>query len=157
MKCPRTGTALKPLRIGGVEVDVSEHCAGVWFDRFELDKFKTPNDAMGEALAHHLSQFNSPLLDLSARLRCPRHPETMMMRRFFGQARKVEIDECPECGGIWLDAEELQLIRELVGQNGPVGAPVVPSDTHVDVIDDALRRDLQRIANALGAASHAVG
>ncbi len=157
MKCPRTGTDLQPLRIGGIEVDVSEHCAGVWFDRFELDKFKTPNDAMGEALAQHLSQFNSPLLDLSARLRCPRHPETTMMRRFFGQARKVEIDECPECGGIWLDAEELQLIRDLVGQNQPLTEPSPAAGTHVDVIDEAMRRDLHRIANALGAVRHASG
>ena len=157
MKCPRTGTDLKPLRIGGIEVDVSEHCAGVWFDRFELDKFKTPHYAMGEALAQHLSQFYSPLLDLAARLRCPRHPETMMMRRFFGTARKVEIDECPECGGIWLDAEELQLIRELVSRAEPFIAASEPADTHVDVIDDAMRRDLHRIANALGAPGRVPG
>ena len=34
-----------------------------------------------------------------------------MMRRFFGTKRKVEIDECPGCAGIWLDAGELAALR----------------------------------------------
>lgn len=152
MRCPRTGTELKPLRIGGVEVDVSEHCAGVWFDRFELDKFKSPNDAMGAALAAHLAQFDSPLLDLSARLRCPRHPESVMMRRFFGPARKVEIDECPECGGIWLDAEELHQIRQILAGHGAGTIDYARVDDSIAVIDDSVLRDLDHLANALGAA-----
>ncbi len=36
-----------------------------------------------------------------------------MMRRFFSPKKQIEIDECPDCGGIWLDAEELDGIRRL--------------------------------------------
>ena len=36
-----------------------------------------------------------------------------MMRRYFSPKRQIEIDECPKCGGIWLDAEELEGIRDL--------------------------------------------
>ena len=34
-----------------------------------------------------------------------------MMRHFESVARKVAIDECPSCGGVWLDAGELNVIR----------------------------------------------
>jgi len=45
------------------------------------------------------------------RLRCPRHPETVMIRRAFSRTIPVQIDECPQCGGHWLDAGELAQIR----------------------------------------------
>lgn len=35
-----------------------------------------------------------------------------MMRHFYSPRRRVEVDECPSCGGVWLDAGELALIRE---------------------------------------------
>jgi Zn-finger nucleic acid-binding protein len=34
-----------------------------------------------------------------------------MMRHFTSVARKVTIDECPNCGGVWLDAGELAGIQ----------------------------------------------
>jgi len=38
-----------------------------------------------------------------------------MMRHFFSVKREVELDECPGCGGMWLDAGELGKIRSLYG------------------------------------------
>ena len=35
------------------------------------------------------------------------------MRHFFSDKKKVEVDECPGCGGFWLDAGELANIRSL--------------------------------------------
>lgn len=35
-----------------------------------------------------------------------------MMRHYFTIKREVIIDECPKCGGIWLDAGELDTIRK---------------------------------------------
>ncbi len=32
-------------------------------------------------------------------------------RHFFSAKRRVEVDQCPNCGGYWLDAGELALIR----------------------------------------------
>jgi Zn-finger nucleic acid-binding protein len=34
-----------------------------------------------------------------------------LKRRMFSPKVAVEIDECPACGGFWLDAGELQQIR----------------------------------------------
>jgi Zn-finger nucleic acid-binding protein len=36
-----------------------------------------------------------------------------MQQHFFSVQRSVAIDECPACGGVWLDAGELAQIREL--------------------------------------------
>jgi Zn-finger nucleic acid-binding protein len=33
------------------------------------------------------------------------------MGRVFSPTVTVQIDECPECGGLWLDADELAAIR----------------------------------------------
>jgi Zn-finger nucleic acid-binding protein len=35
-----------------------------------------------------------------------------MMRHFESIARKIALDECPGCGGVWLDAGELNVIRD---------------------------------------------
>jgi Zn-finger nucleic acid-binding protein len=34
-----------------------------------------------------------------------------MLRRAFSRSVPVQIDECPECGGFWLDTDELARIR----------------------------------------------
>lgn len=36
-----------------------------------------------------------------------------MMRHFFSAKKHVEVDECPGCGGVWLDEGELRSIRKL--------------------------------------------
>ena len=39
---------------------------------------------------------------------------TGMLRRFYSPLHVVEIDECPGCGGIWLDAGELEKLQSLM-------------------------------------------
>jgi len=109
--CPRCSTPLNRLRIGGVDTDVCEGCGGLWLDRLELARFEDPQSAFGDALLAHLSQFPTALIDRSVRLRCPRHPAVVMLRRAFSRSVPVQIDECPECGGFWLDTDELARIR----------------------------------------------
>jgi Zn-finger nucleic acid-binding protein len=36
-----------------------------------------------------------------------------MMRHYFSVREEVEVDECPGCGGVWLDQGELRKIRSL--------------------------------------------
>jgi len=112
MICPRTGTPLKEIEIDGIKVDFSEACGGVWFDNFELKKFDEVHEAGGEALARLMDEHKKDFLNLEERLKCPKDG-TIMMRHFFSPARKIEIDECPQCGGIWLDGGELTSLRNL--------------------------------------------
>lgn len=113
MKCPRTGTELKEVEIDGVKVDISEACGGVWFDNYELKKFDEVHESAGEKLAELMKKYKSDTIDLNKRLNSPRHPEVVMMRRYYSSKRQIQIDECPRCGGIWLDAGELTQLREL--------------------------------------------
>jgi uncharacterized protein len=109
--CPRCVTPLRRLRIGGVDTDICEACGGVWLDRLELSRFENPDSALGDALVAHLSQIPAALTDHAARLRCPRHPGVVMLRRAFSRTIPIQIDECPECGGLWLDTGELAQIH----------------------------------------------
>lgn len=111
LNCPRDATRLTRLRVGGVDTDVCESCGGLWFDRLELARFEDPINAFGDALVAHLSQFPATLIDHSRRLHCPHHPGTVMLRRAYSRSIPVQIDECPQCGGLWLDTDELAAIR----------------------------------------------
>jgi len=95
------------------KVHISEACGGVWFDNFELKHFDEVHESAGEKLIELMSQYKNDDIDLSQRLNSPRHTEVVMKRRFFSPKRQIEIDECPQCGGIWLEAGELTKIREL--------------------------------------------
>ena len=111
LSCPRCSTPLTPLRVGGTSTDICEHCGGLWLDRLELSRFEDPDSVFGDALVAHLSRIPAALVDHAARLRCPRHPGAVMLRRAFSRKIPIQIDECPECGGLWLDAGELAQIR----------------------------------------------
>lgn len=113
MKCPRTGEPLVPVKVGGITVDVSQGCGGVFFDNFELAKFDEAHEVRGEVLVGHLEQFNRSLLDDQQRLKCPKCVDAAMLRRYYSPKRQIEIDECVACGGVWLDPGELARLREL--------------------------------------------
>lgn len=113
MKCPRTGERLVKRTFGDLEVAISQGCGGIWFDRFQLPKIKYKEHELGEVIVEYLRKYANPLLDTAPRLNCPRDTDVVMMRRYFSPKRQIEIDECPQCGGIWLDAEELDGIRGL--------------------------------------------
>ena len=87
-------------------------CGGIWFDNFELKKFDEPHESQGETLLD-IERDESIVGDPSKRLNCPKCDDTVMMRDFFSIKKQVEVDECANCGGFWLDAGELRHIRSL--------------------------------------------
>ena len=47
---------------------------------------------------------------------CPRCPDQALERKFFSDRKEVEIDQCPKCNGLWLDAGEFtRIYKELQG------------------------------------------
>ena len=112
MNCPACGRELTTMTAGPIEADVCANgCAGIWLDHFELEKVDEQSETAGATL---LAIPGDPSLtvDPSRRRSCPKcGPETVMMRHFESVARKVAVDECPSCGGIWLDAGELNVVR----------------------------------------------
>ena len=113
MNCPACGNVLQEMTVGGVVVDVCRGgCGGIWFDKFELNKFDEPHESAGEELLE-IEQDESIIVDHTKRFKCPRCDDVVMMRHFFSVKKDVEVDECPGCGGFWLDAGELGKIRGL--------------------------------------------
>ena len=140
MRCPRTGEPLLKVKLGSLEVDISPACAGVWFDRFELDKVDEKHEVLGDLLVERLQSCYRQLVPTSPRLKCPKDTDVVMMRRYFSVKQQIEIDECPACGGIWLDAEELEGIRSLFKDAGdeaaanPTFTEVVRTLTHGNAV-----------------------
>lgn len=99
-----------------MSVDVCDGgCGGIWFDHYELSKVDEQGEAAGAGL---LDVAIDPAVhvDLEQRRLCPSCTDgVVMMRHFTSVERKVTIDECPECGGIWLDPGELRGIRTEFG------------------------------------------
>ena len=117
MKCPRTGSNLKAIRVGGITVDISEQCGGVFFDRDEVDKFDKKTKIRGGLLVHHLKQFTPPTLDLSKHIDCPKCADVVMELNFYTSTNEIEVDRCPSCGGIWFDFGELDKLRNLLSNS----------------------------------------
>ena len=116
MNCPACKNMMKEIIVGGVAVDVCTNgCGGLWFDNQELKKFDEPFEAAGEQLLDYVRQPHVQV-DLSERRHCPRcEDHVIMMQHYFSVKRHVAVDECPECGGIWLDLGELRTIRDQFG------------------------------------------
>jgi Zn-finger nucleic acid-binding protein len=104
---------MKEVEIHGVKVDVSEGCGGVWFDNFEFEKFDEAHEGAGDQLIDLMASFTRGAVDLSQKLHCPRCPGIILMRHFASPLKKIQIDKCASCGGIWMDAGELTLFRKL--------------------------------------------
>jgi hypothetical protein len=103
------------VRAGEVEVDACVGgCGGLWFDTRELRKVDEAAEQAGEALLHVAQGTTNT--SRSERRHCTRCPKPLpFMTRRFHPALAVQIDECPGCGGHWLDAGELAAIRQLAG------------------------------------------
>lgn len=111
MNCPACRNLLAQIAVGNLIVDACEGgCGGIWFDRFELQKVDEPEEVAGEVL---LDVPRNPQIkvDLNQKRHCPKCENVVMMQHFFSVKKQVLVDECPKCGGFWLDAGELATIR----------------------------------------------
>ena len=111
MKCPVCGKELTQVVAGEITVDAcDEGCGGIWFDRFELQKVDAPEEPAGEILLE-IQRKQGINVDTTKKKRCPKCQNIIMMQHFYSVRRQVLVDECPKCGGFWLDAGELAKIR----------------------------------------------
>jgi uncharacterized protein len=92
-------------------------CGGIWFDQAELEKVS----ARAATTLHTVWQVPVGNVKLTEPRLCPRCPEQVLDRKWFSPVQKVEIDECPKCHGIWLDAGEFSRIYDEIQ-----GAKVAP-------------------------------
>lgn len=112
MKCPACSRDLTPLKFGSVTVDACvQGCGGIWFDAFELQRVDE-KDEISDADMLRVPRDPNVEVDASIRRDCPRCEGVKLKRHFFSARKEVEVDLCPSCAGYWLDAGELEKIRE---------------------------------------------
>ena len=113
MNCPACNHTLTVKTVDNVTAEVCrDGCGGVWFDWYELKKVDEPHEKTGEAFLD-IERNPDIKVDTGSQRKCPKCTDTVMMRHFFTTKLLVPVDECPKCGGFWLDTGELKAIREL--------------------------------------------
>lgn len=112
MKCPACDFELSKKNIEGIELDVCEGgCGGIWFDNLELQKFDEAHECAGGDFLNIRTGKSKERPGPPKPRKCPKCPAVVMTRHYFDTLKKVIIDECSVCGGIWLDAGELAVVR----------------------------------------------
>lgn len=113
MKCPACKKPLREKGAGGMTLDICYGgCGGIWFDATELDRIT----AQAATTLHSIWSVPVSNVKLTEPRMCPRHPGQVLERKWFSDSKQVEIDQCPQCGGIWLDAGEFsQIFKETQG------------------------------------------
>ena len=110
MICPACGHELSSLTVGALTIDVCRGgCGGIWFDNFELEKVDEAREQLGQELLG--MEFDPGTEVQRTRRDCPRCIGVVMMQHRFSPDKPVMVDECPKCGGVWLDGGELEDIR----------------------------------------------
>jgi uncharacterized protein len=111
MKCPACFSELTEVQVGSLRVDVCQGgCGGIWLDAFELQRVDEENERAGEPLLH-IRADERVVVDPARKRECPRCAGIKLHRHYFSARRRVEVDQCPNCAGYWLDAGELAQIR----------------------------------------------
>ncbi len=113
MNCIKCAGTLIRVTIEDVEVDRCDGCGGIWFDAGELQRVRGKRDI--ELLR---SKARPRRDDDERRARCPRCQGEGLLVQVASWDADIHIDTCAVCGGQWLDAGELELLR---GEGGPFG------------------------------------
>jgi Zn-finger nucleic acid-binding protein len=112
MKCPACFNELVQRQVGSLTLDVCQGgCGGIWFDAFELERVDEEEEQAGEPFLN-IERDEHIVVDATRKRDCPRCPEVRLHRHFYSAKRRIEVDQCPNCGGYWLDAGELALLRQ---------------------------------------------
>src|SRR6058998_3316987 len=112
MKCPACFNELTEVQVGSLVVDACQGgCGGIWFDAFELERVDEESEAAGEPLMN-IEVDPRIVVDPSRKRECPACQGIKLHRHFFSAKRRIQVDECPNCAGYWLDAGELSQIRQ---------------------------------------------
>ena len=147
MNCPACGHILSAHQVGDITVDICRGgCGGVWFDAHELKRVDESFEPADDGLLD-VPRDPSIMVDTTARRHCPRCDDTVMMRHFVSVRREIEIDECPRCGGTFLDHGELTAIRSQFASEE--ARREAARDSYSDMFDDELDEESEQSEECL--------
>lgn len=111
MICPVCNSEMSVEDFGELTIDVcKDGCKGIWFDWMELGKLDEQNEGVGNALQEALS-FERVNDQDRGKINCPKC-KFPMHKHIYESAKEINVDECYQCGGFFLDSGELKVIRE---------------------------------------------
>ena len=110
-QCPVCHVDMVKVQVGDVILDECPQCHGIFFDAFELKKMDEMHEYADDPELQRLLSYERRDDTRDYQLICP-NCGSKMVRRKYNLKADVFIDECYNCGGIWLDAGELKVIRE---------------------------------------------
>jgi hypothetical protein len=118
MLCPACASEMIILELHDVEIDWCPRCRGIWLDEGELELLVEPQAGLP----------SSPVLQAlregqgagRGERRCPACRKAMS-KVVLSLDAPVEIDQCPQRHGLWLDDGELQQICRGAGAEPVAG------------------------------------
>lgn len=120
MICPNCATFLQTIEYEGVNVQACDGCGGEFVGPTELRAIINTREATFGGYLHDLVQDHQPMFGTpiggDGRNRvCPACGGEMGVINYGGDTG-VSVDRCEDCGGIWLDHEELEKVQLLIEQ-----------------------------------------
>lgn len=125
LRCPKDATIMEKIEVGTVTIDRCGKCGAMWFDALELQKVLAFNDAskaVGNSVGKNAE--HAPVCSIDpeekrmhstgralAGMVCPRD-RSMLIDIVDQQQPHIHEKSCTVCGGILLDAGELQDLSE---------------------------------------------
>ena len=118
MQCPSCSSTLETIDYEGIKIETCPGCEGQWLDASELRHIvnvreRRFDEDQRRAVATAAS-IDPVQVDHEDRdLRCPKCGGQTDVLNYGGDSG-IMIDKCTGCGGIWLDAGELERIQIVV-------------------------------------------
>jgi Zn-finger nucleic acid-binding protein len=150
MNCPRCNSALQPVEYDGQKVEVCPECKGEWLHAGELQKIVEHHDEVfTPAEIASLAAVNKEIFtaekDDRDELNCPCCGNVRMEHFNYGDTSGVILHKCAECGGIWMDKDQLRKVEEVVdGWKADLGRDVAKYGRVADKIEAEEQKELDR-------------
>ena len=107
--CPKDGTQMEPVTVGGIEIEVCRGCGCIWLDALERDRLLAIKGAAKQVDVAPVSAKSAP--PTGGPFRCPRDHAQLIHMVDLHQAH-IHFESCKVCGGMLFDAGELADLSE---------------------------------------------
>lgn len=118
LNCPACGKPMEKVFIPtlGINLDIcTDGCGGIYFDNREFDEFDEKNEDISIIL-EKLQGKTFKKVDETLKRHCP-NCGNVMVKNYSSIKNKIQVDDCYNCGGKFLDNAELVKIREEYDSN----------------------------------------
>ncbi|MCP4148425.1 MAG: zf-TFIIB domain-containing protein [bacterium] len=116
MNCPRCDVQMKVdglenhspgVTTTGIEIDVCNSCHGIWFDKGELAQAENVFELTGYEFRKIPGS-----KEQNVQMDCPKCNKNKMDKIENKRDKKVIMDVCPDCKGVWLDGGEIEAVQK---------------------------------------------